>query len=140
MASETPDGTSESEIDPIDLEALTRAMTQARGALRGQLDSMLKDRPWLEVAKFAAYCQQFDNLRLRPWQLPPCCVASDGGEEPAAELLLRRLLDANLSPWEPDPMRALEQAQARRAKPTRAPRRSRRKATGEPEAVEAPRE
>jgi hypothetical protein len=102
-------------LDEADLDALVLAMKQCRassGKQAQQLDAMLDDRAWQEVAEFAAYTQQADNLRLRPWQMPPCCVADENeprvGEESAAKLL-RRMLKAGISRWHPDPMRALEE-------------------------------
>jgi hypothetical protein len=79
---------------------------------REQLDSMLEDRSWEEVAQFAAYDLQFDSLRLKPWQTPPCCVVDENeprvGEESAAKLL-HRMLKAKISRWHPDPIAALEE-------------------------------
>jgi hypothetical protein len=39
---------------------------------RSQLEAMLEDRDWQDVAEFAAYCCQCDALELKPWQKPPC--------------------------------------------------------------------
>jgi hypothetical protein len=106
---EVPDG-----IDPVDLEALKLAMEQCRVSSRArgrQLDAMLEDRPWEEVAQFAAYDRQIANLRLKPWQEPPCHVEDPNeprrGEEHAAKLL-RKMLKAGLSRWHPNPPAALE--------------------------------
>ena len=61
-------------MDEIDKEALTRALelTKAEPERAEQLESMLKDRSWDEVAQFAARHQQCKNLRLKPWEIPPC--------------------------------------------------------------------
>jgi hypothetical protein len=72
--------------------------------LARQLDEQLKDRPWLEVAEFASYCLQCDNLKLLPHQSPPCGFI--GNDLDAADLL-RRMLAAGLSRYEPDPLAAL---------------------------------
>jgi hypothetical protein len=52
-------------VDEIDKEALTRALvlTKAEPEPAKQLESMLKDRSWEEVAQFAAQHQQRKNLR-----------------------------------------------------------------------------
>ena len=56
---------------------------------------MLRDRPWIEVATFAAFCAQSRSPHLRPWQVVPCALLDsdlDGdpqhGGDAAAELLL----------------------------------------------------
>jgi hypothetical protein len=108
---EIPEG-----IDPVDLAALKLALAKSRASgksRREQLDDMLKDRCWLEVAQFAASDRQFANLRLKLWQTPPCFVADENeprvGEEEAAKLL-HRMLKAGISRWHPDPLAALEAA------------------------------
>jgi hypothetical protein len=92
----------------IDRDALARAMEMARKdrKLAAQLDEQLKDRPWHEVAKFASYCCQCDNLKLLPHQSPPCMVIGDRDHDAAD--LLRRMLAAGLSEFEPDPLKALQ--------------------------------
>jgi hypothetical protein len=54
-------------MDEIDKDALTRAIELARAEpdRAQQIESMLKDRPWEEVAQFAAYHQQCKNLSLK---------------------------------------------------------------------------
>ena len=110
-------------MDEIDKEALTRALelTKAEPERAEQLESMLKDRSWEEVAQFAAQHQQRKNLRLKPWEIPPCHGANlatpgtDADESfPAANRLLQRLLDSGLSQWEPDPEAALAPSATRR--------------------------
>jgi hypothetical protein len=101
-------------IDPNDLAALQLAFSQCYAAshVRAiQLDSMLQDRSRVEVAEFAAYDQQIDNMRLRPWEEPPCHVGDPHeprrGEEAGAKVL-RRMLKAGISRWHPNPLAALE--------------------------------
>ena len=94
-------------MDEIDKEALTRALelTKAEPERAEQIESMLKSRSWEEVAQFAARHQQCKNLRLKPWEIPPCHGAvnlaapgTDADESfPAANRLLQRLL-AQASP------------------------------------------
>ena len=64
-----------------------------------------------------------NNLHLKPWQRPPCWVenmeadlaAGDNGVmgRYAAATLLKRMLDAGISFYEPDPRTALEKAKPR---------------------------
>lgn len=107
----------------VDRQALELAMEQARREpdIAAQLDDKLqgtkledgkgwacKPECWQDVAKFAAYRCQIRSLRLLPWQIPPC--ASDGvGDEPH-DVLLRRMLEARLSRFDPDPAAALAAA------------------------------
>jgi hypothetical protein len=97
-AIDVPDG-----FDPIDMVALQLAIAKARAGnkrQREQIDSMLKDRSWDDVAQFAAYGCQMDSMHLKPWQTPPCHVADENeprvGEEEVAKLL-RRMLKAGIS-------------------------------------------
>jgi hypothetical protein len=111
-------------MNEIDRDALERALVacRAEGAARAkQIDSMLADRPWEGVAQFAAYSAQNRSLGLMPWQSPPCHARLSDldkpfddprGERESAELL-RRLLDAGLSRFEPDPLAAIAEAEQR---------------------------
>jgi hypothetical protein len=86
-----------------------------------QLDDMLAaGRSWQEVAEFASYSLQFQTLRLKPWETPPC-DADDTPDaavhdrfgyftEPTAVALLKRMKAAGVSRFHPDPMRALAEA------------------------------
>jgi hypothetical protein len=119
-------------MNEIDIDALKRCLAVARAEDPGranQIDSMLADqtRSWEEVAVFAANCAQSRSLDLMPWQSPPFRASlrdldkpygDASGKRESAELL-KRLHDANLSPFEPDPIAALERVEAeqrRRAK------------------------
>jgi hypothetical protein len=111
-------------LTPTDRDALSRAIAAARAedaGRRKQIDSMLADEPWESVAVFAASCAQSKSLGLMPWQLPPFRASladldqppgDPSGRRESAELL-QRLLRAGLSPFEPDPLRAIEQAEAK---------------------------
>jgi len=124
--------TSIADIAKVDLDALRRAMDTARAdpETAEQLDDMLQERTWFDVAAFAAYSCQFDALRLMPAHTPPCWSDENGDDEEFREKhrernymtrevdarrLLRRMLAAGLSRYEPDPMAALE-ARKRRTK------------------------
>jgi len=73
---------------------------------------------WQDTAKFCAYLCQSKNLHLEIQEFPPCWLldAADvqgpsfKGKVQAAKLL-RRLLDAGLSQYEPDPIAALAAAE-----------------------------
>ena len=111
------------EFDEVDSEALQLCIDQTRAdaGRREQLDSMLKDRSLAEVATFAAYHQQMRNLRLKPWEFPPCWVgdidealrippARDDHRKRDAAQLLQKMLDADISCYHPDPVTALAAA------------------------------
>jgi hypothetical protein len=116
-------------LTPIDIEALHRAMELARKepVRARQLDDMLRDRPWQEVARFASYSLQHQALQTRPWEVAPCeCRPEDIAEllrtphpdmtgRAKAARLLQRLLELGLSRWEPDPMRAIAAAEQERS-------------------------
>ena len=96
-----------------DRAALKLAIEQARNEDEGraqQIDSMLEDQPWAEVATFAAFCCQTRALNLDPWQEPPCCAGPAKHCDPDARKLLEQMLAAGVSRWHPDPMAALAEA------------------------------
>jgi len=106
----------------IDIEAMERAIEMKRErseADREQIEDMLRERPWHECGAFAAYGAQCHALALRPWESPPTEVDPDWADHTgvdhygriAAARLLRRLLDAGLSRYEPDPIAALARAE-----------------------------
>jgi hypothetical protein len=80
-----------------------------------------------EVGSFASYSCQINSLHLRPWQTAPMWVIDieaplreppndQRGNYHAAQLL-RQMLDAGLSRYEPDPLAALDAAERARAAP-----------------------
>lgn len=94
-----------------DHAALRLPIEHARAASRvraEQIDDFLQERDWAEVAWFAAQCAQRKALRLKVWELPPCCVDPDDGTRAAK--LLRKMLAAGVSRFHPDPLAALEEA------------------------------
>lgn len=103
-----------------DRAALKLAIEHARAQDEGrrqQIDSMLADEPWEEVATFASYGCQMRSLRLRPWETPPAWV--DDPQHPrkvdeAAARLLRQMLAHGVSRWHPDPLAAIAEAKARK--------------------------
>ena len=105
------------DLETIDRDALERALHIIRNnpERAQQITSMLADRPWLEVAVFAAYVCQRHALRLRPWQSPPM-DAEIGEPRPydhGARVLLKRMRVAGLSRFEPDPVAALDRLRRR---------------------------
>ena len=119
----TDDGECYSHADIEALEACIE-QTKAESATRQlQIESMLANEPWGQVAEFCAYCAQSESLRLRVWESPPCWVcetdpdtADDHCGEASARELLRKMRAAGISRYHPDPMRALA-ARKRKRKP-----------------------
>jgi hypothetical protein len=109
------------DLDKIDREALTRAMSIAMRdpARAGQLTEMLTERPWERVAVFAAYCCQIESLRLRPFDEAPChgyLREGDGSitRHPKAGRMADKLIELGLSVYEPEPATALKRKSAAR--------------------------
>ena len=112
-------------LDPVDRDALERAMqiVAQRDPLSAEhLASKLKHETWREVAEFAAYSAQIELLSLKPWQSPPVHIDENANEpdnperesNTAARKLLRQMLAAGVSRYEPDPLTALRRAKRRR--------------------------
>jgi len=112
------------ELSATDIDAMRRAIEIVRQrdqASAIQIFDKLASQPWEEVGRFAAYGAQYDALRLRPWQWPPCWIGDidaelaappdQSGRHRAAELL-QRMLAAGLSQFEPDPLGALAAVEA----------------------------
>ena len=116
--------TANDDLDRIDQAALELAMEMARQepGRDEQLDSMLEDRPWVDVAAFAAGCCQSRTLGLKPWEIPPCWVVDpDNADNTPHELkehdgrrqaakLRRQMRKFGISQWHPDPLAAIEAA------------------------------
>ena len=64
-----------------------------------------------EAEKQQRYAEQCKNLRLTPWQEPPCVMGDEpirGTEDERRSMeLRRRLIEAGISQWHPDPLAAL---------------------------------
>jgi hypothetical protein len=97
-----------------DRDAFTRAIAWARQHDRAaEIDRTLEQEGFEEAGRTASYAAQCENLKLRPWQAPPChCRATDSdpntyGCRPEELALRNRLLAAGLSVYEPDPPAAL---------------------------------
>src|SRR5262245_46209578 len=66
--------------------------------------------PWEETGSFCSFVCQVQSLGLRPWQKPPCHGDPDGDEP--HDILLRRMLEAGVGRYHPDPAQALETAKS----------------------------
>jgi hypothetical protein len=97
-------------LSPVDHDALRRAAEQMRREpMRAQQFADIEaDQGLLEAQMQAAYHCQVNNLELRPWESPPMYGDSGSGDgRVRARELLKRLLAAGLSRYEPDPLKAL---------------------------------
>jgi hypothetical protein len=110
-------------LHPVDRSALERAIEIAKGESPGrarQITDKLKHESWRAVGEFAASCCQHRALATRPWELAPISVDEDDGipdgddhrRTGRAIKLLRRLLAAGLSRYEPSPLTALAKMEA----------------------------
>jgi hypothetical protein len=101
----------------VDEEALERSLEIAlRDPSRaGQLQSKLEDEPRREVLEFASYGCQLRALSLRPWQSPPvhCDEDEENPRDADGQNLLRKMLAAGVSRYDPDPLKALAGAKRR---------------------------
>jgi hypothetical protein len=105
-------------ISQLDRDALERAMVRLkrvdRDNYRDCQDRLEEGEDFDSVAYRAAGWCQYHALGLMPWQTAPCRILPDGERRSVDEggrLLLQRLLDAGLSRFEPDPLRALAEKQ-----------------------------
>jgi hypothetical protein len=65
-------------LTDTDRDAMTRALsfTRSESPVRArQIDSMLIDRPWETVGKFASYHAQTRLLHPDPWEYPPIWIS-----------------------------------------------------------------
>jgi hypothetical protein len=101
-------------IAPHDFDAMQRAIDVMRHESPDrakQIEHKLKHEGFKAAGHFAAYAVQCASLRLKPWEAPPSCPWGNycsGGIE-----LRDRLLVAWLSVYEPDPTKALAEAEAK---------------------------
>jgi hypothetical protein len=115
-------------LSRVDREALERAlaMDPDRNPTSNTPNRRLEPERWYEAGKSAAYACQCAALRPKPWQPVPAneyvSVTDDDREygpvmgRAAAAELLRRMLAAGLSRYEPDPVNALARVEAERAR------------------------
>ena len=72
-----------------------------------------------QVGRSAAYHCQIVSLGLQPWETPPCFSMARpaiSDHERASRDLLKRMIDAGVSRWHPDPLLAISEAEQRRTK------------------------
>ena len=118
-------------MNKCDREALAAAIEQMRhesAVSAAQIDEKIRTEGWWDAGEFASYHRQCKSLHLKPWQCPPCWIDVDDldaalalppdhrGEREAAKLV-QRLLRSGLSRFEPEPLAALERAEAEAAAP-----------------------
>jgi hypothetical protein len=118
-------------MDAIDRDALERAFTTARKdprQLKWTEERFAAGQDWESIAGSCASHCQFAVLHLLPWQLPPLAYHNANDPEGAlrkpygdprgareAVEILQKLLALGLSRFEPDPLRAIAEADQRRA-------------------------
>src|SRR4051812_25463897 len=109
-------------ISELDRKALQRALDltlaeKDQGRVE-QIRSMLTDRSWQEVAEFCSYHRQGQHLSLQPWEDPPMCIDPDeidaiiargpnASNQYGGARLLKKMLAAGLSPFDPSPLNSL---------------------------------
>jgi hypothetical protein len=93
----------------IDKAALDLALeTVLRGKEPGRADQvrdMLREDGWEYAAKFCSSLLQRQRLQLKPWDKPPCRL--DSPDDSPAGRLLRRMLAAGMSRYDPNPIQVL---------------------------------
>jgi hypothetical protein len=96
-------------LSAVDRDALERALEKAKADEPERIERKLERKGWLEVAASAAYVCQRRALGLKPWQSPPMYGDAYPGHDghAAAAVLLKRLIAAGLSRFEPGPIGAL---------------------------------
>jgi hypothetical protein len=129
-----PQGRGRAALSDADCEALERAIAMCRAESeqeRAHIDRVLAAEGWQQAGETAAYHQQDRRLKLKPWEMSPCQFRGDidsylaATSIPAsspewhdyrgarqAALLIKRLLAAGLSKYEPDPETALKRKTA----------------------------
>ena len=107
--------TGDEELSAMDVRALNKCMEVAKREpfeaerIRSKLDD---GEPWFAVAESACYSCQTSALGIAPFRDPPYMMGEDDPNEPDkdGQRLLRRMLAAGLSRYEPDPEQALAAA------------------------------
>jgi hypothetical protein len=121
--------TQENAISEVDRDAFKRAIAIMlrhkeriyRTDFKRRLDQ--RQEPWVDIGRHAASAVQSESLGLKPWQVAPCVAELNTADAPGfehrctrnASLILERLLNAGLSRFEPDPIKAIERVERERA-------------------------
>lgn len=101
------------DVDRAALESCVKIARRDRERRKLIDDKLASGETWDSVAFSACYGVQFAALRLKPWESPPCVVDEDGFErDPIAQTILRQMLGAGVSRYDPDPLKALARARA----------------------------
>jgi hypothetical protein len=101
-------------LSQIDKDALERAVATVRKsrAEAKRIDERLAKSDWFGIATDCAFHAQMIALGLKPWMSPPMFAhITEPRRDEQAIALLHRLLAANLSRYEPDPLGALAEAE-----------------------------
>jgi hypothetical protein len=112
-------------LTDLDRAALERCIPVARGIepiISRAISDILARDGWEEAAHYACHYCQVTSLNLMPFETPPAHMNLAAGlrlpfnsknrERESAELL-KRMLAAGVSKYEPDPLSALKQAEQR---------------------------
>jgi hypothetical protein len=101
-------------LDAGDLDALKRCLEIAKRDRETR--ELMAEKPVNEAMEAACYHCQHAALSLKTWQEPPCVADEDDPDprDPGAQKLLRELLQAGISRYEPDPLAALQRVKRRR--------------------------
>ena len=109
-------------VKRVDRDAMRRAIAILRQDpfWATHIEDKLKREGFEKAGHFASYSAQCDALHLKPWETPPCDTwgtvpdPSSWGSRPAEIELRDRLLAAGISVFEPDPVKALAEAERMR--------------------------
>jgi hypothetical protein len=94
-------------LDQTALELAFETVLKGKDVGRAEQVRHIRDQDgWEAAARFCVSLLQRRQLELRPWDLPPCAL--DAPDDSGAGRLLRRMLDAGLSRYDPNPIRGLE--------------------------------
>jgi hypothetical protein len=115
MTTTTQENATISDIDRDGLERALAIMLKHRELGRDFKRRLDEGEPWADIARHAAVSCQTQAMGLKSWQVAPCEVEINQIDPPGdehrrtrhASLTLERLLNAELSRWEPDPPAAL---------------------------------
>lgn len=113
-------------MTPVNLDALRRCVKWAEGYQKREPQIAVLPHPmphadteeWIRIATRLVSVAQSANLHLRPWQAAPIDTCDDGlvdddcyGRRSGEVALRRRMVAAGVSIFEPDPERALADAE-----------------------------
>lgn len=103
-------------MEQVDREAMQAAIAMMRAdpEHRDLIEGLLRNQGEHEAGMFAVGFYQVKNLHLKGWECPPCdtCNVTEPSNHYGYRLseivLLRRMLAAGLSRYDPNPMPTLE--------------------------------